>query len=556
MGIDEGMSLMGLAASCISVPFFIVNSRWRVSTRFSTLKNIYLCRVLIALMKLIFFLLAVLITLTCAGQPYKLTDAVMSRGVPFDHFVVHENQFYFFDNNYDVWKTDGTPEGTRKLFTQQPESPIYLRRLFLVNNKILAFAFAGPYFQTGIWRLETNGKMEFVCLASFVLSAQENELSIVQEHSLLTTDGTYEGTKFIGLTPLPSNIDPERINVGGHTYFFINHALWKYNHANHAMEMVTEFGLKAFNWFLNKVDNLIFFIQPVGDGTFRVWRSDGTGNGTFPLTDVRLNGDALISTVLDDTLYFMVSEISYDFFHVLWKTDGTLEGTQKLLEYTDSDFSTSTSLFAFDGKIFFGGFDDEHGKELWELNPSTGKTRLMHDFAPGGNSSYPRNFIQDRDRFIFTSIDPDIYFNKFWISDGTRIEELPVDASKLVSVAFDSEMLILNNSLLFPGGDYWTTDWYLYYLDLPKLVTSFNEPHQKSLSVYPNPASRSESVKICTSFIEKGECQVFASMGRFIMSIPITNSNVSLDVSGFAPGIYHAILISGGKRLVTKFMVH
>ena len=62
-----------------------------------------------------------------------------------------------------------------------------------------------------------------------------------------------------------------------------------------------------------------------------LWRSDGTGEGTFRLTDIEqgpLHSYPAYPTVVNETAYFNIFRNSAV---ELWKTDGSVEGTQRIL---------------------------------------------------------------------------------------------------------------------------------------------------------------------------------------------------------------------------------
>ena len=84
-----------------------------------------------------------------------------------------------------------------------------------------------------------------------------------------------------------------------------------------------------------------------------LWRSDGTGEGTFRITDlVPGPGHSSISelTVVGNTLYFRAMDRMYH--HELWATDGTVEGTRELRRESEPDFA-AYALTAWNDDLVF-----------------------------------------------------------------------------------------------------------------------------------------------------------------------------------------------------------
>ncbi|HBY67026.1 MAG TPA: hypothetical protein DEG69_04205, partial [Flavobacteriaceae bacterium] len=91
-------------------------------------------------------------------------------------------------------------------------------------------------------------------------------------------------------------------------------------------------------------DTFIFTFQTEGSNYSRVWRSDGTENGTFPITDEVDGNGSNGSTIspseyvqYNNKLYFVTREY-------LYTTDGTLENT-KIVSDLAHDTSANSVRF-------------------------------------------------------------------------------------------------------------------------------------------------------------------------------------------------------------------
>jgi ELWxxDGT repeat protein len=138
---------------------------------------------------------------------------------------------------------------------------------------------------------------------------------------------------------------------------------------------------------LGSLTSVLFWAGKTDDGTFRLWRSDGTRPGTFRLLDapIRYNGIGSyerhpISSVAGSFLYFAVATDGQD---ALWKTNGTLAGTQ-LVRTLDAG-QRIDSLLTAGGTVFLivrqnpvsGG---DLTWSVWASDGTAAGTRVVHSF--------------------------------------------------------------------------------------------------------------------------------------------------------------------------------
>jgi ELWxxDGT repeat protein len=85
----------------------------------------------------------------------------------------------------------------------------------------------------------------------------------------------------------------------------------------------------------------------------------------------------------------------------LWVTDGTLDKTTKL-----KDFSGTLSKFTnVDGTLYFVADDGEHGSELWRSDGTTAGTKLVKDINLGTKDSNPDQLTTVGNRLYFLASD-------------------------------------------------------------------------------------------------------------------------------------------------------
>lgn len=123
----------------------------------------------------------------------------------------------------------------------------------------------------------------------------------------------------------------------------------------------------------------------------------------------------------------------------LWRTDGTPQGTFKLLDTANPTGHIARCSTYFQGKWFFMADDGVRGMELWCSDGTTQGTRLFKDLLPGPEGSFPGASLPNRlCTGGFYEFKGNLFFganadgtHKLWVSDGTPEGTHPVmDASQ------------------------------------------------------------------------------------------------------------------------------
>ncbi len=175
-------------------------------------------------------------------------------------------------------------------------------------------------------------------------------------------------------------------------------------------------------------DNQFFYW--IGDAAtgIELYVSDGTSAGTNLVENINPGNSnsyvAARSTTIGDKLFFVADDGGADDAE-LWVSDGTAAGTFALSGTGTNvgaliSFSASGGdfrLLAVGDKLFFTG-NGALGAELYVTDGTVSGTQLVLDIRPGGTSSRPDNFYTDGTYLYFTieSGDDD---EAVWISDGT-----------------------------------------------------------------------------------------------------------------------------------------
>jgi ELWxxDGT repeat protein len=153
----------------------------------------------------------------------------------------------------------------------------------------------------------------------------------------------------------------------------------------------------------------------------QLWRSDGTGAGTFQLTDAPYgimagddrNPGQWNMAPLQGKLIFGVSRSTPSGHEELWESDGTVQGTRKASYLPDrNDY---LFLRAAGNEVYFFTFD-QNIAELWRSDGTAAGTRKL------ANASPPREepqFLWAGNLVYFLAWAPGVNAMQIWRTDGT-----------------------------------------------------------------------------------------------------------------------------------------
>ena len=220
----------------------------------------------------------------------------------------------------ELWVTDGTPAGTRLVKDINP-SPVF-----------------GSYGSSDPLGLTPFGdKMAFF--------ARDGSLGF----ELWISDGTEAGTQMV-----------KDIYPGNRS----------------AIDAVRFEGMVA-------LDSLLIFQANDGLHGKELWRSDGTGIGTFMLKDI-LPGSLCSSPKAfykhEDFVYFVIE--GEDLKPQIWQTDGTAAGTQMINGFpTENPFALIEQLVKKDSLVLFVGYHEDYGRALFRIDPEGNVDKVEDEFS-------------------------------------------------------------------------------------------------------------------------------------------------------------------------------
>ncbi len=344
-------------------------------------------------------------------------------------------------NNSKVWRSDGTEAGT-----------------FAVTGEIDGDgAESGgtvhpyPFF-------EYNGAMYFIA----------REIGLNPLVGLYKSDGTVAGTSRVAGLDIGNELIgfSDILEHNGKMYFSFfgrnssNLAIWESDGT--ALNTKKVFGYAATNYYSPSTlcsysGDLFFTCGNADDGTSliklntstygfeEVAELAGPSDEYFIVSDINVNrivvapsGQLLIKSILD----------TYDYAE-LWRSDGTTAGTLKLANIVRTLFD---DLIVSGDQSYFAGSMDTKNFELWKSDGTVAGTSMTKDVDPsnvGGN--FTKGLGQAAaDRLIFTAYDETVGTEP-WVTDGTSSGTSVIDVFPGASNSSPLEAIYRDGYWFFVG---------------------------------------------------------------------------------------------------------
>ncbi len=350
----------------------------------------------------------------------------------------------YFTVSGDLWKSDGTTDGTERVEGTGAISDVRLRAAF---DDILYFVGNDGGHGRELWR--TDGTLEGTRMVRDVypgrgssdpgvLLAFRGELYFdaddgVHGRELWKTDGTTDGTVLAAdLNPGPKGSALVSLRVSGDRLYFSESSfapgspgtLYSTDGTANGTQLVRNFVSVATGCYFEgcagwppgdfvSFGGLTYFIASDGISGLELWRTDGTTPGTTQVKDICPGTCSAFSISHDPEnpqLHVMNSRLVFvadDGVHgrELWTSDGTEAGTRLVKDIDpgplDSTFGVGMTVAG--NAVFFRADDGEHGWELWRSDGTEGGTMLVADTNPGKANSVPDEITQVGDAVFFSA---------------------------------------------------------------------------------------------------------------------------------------------------------
>ena len=347
----------------------------------------------------------------------------------------------------ELWRSDGTPAGTFRLTNLADQGDPFTTPLAAVGGYVLFMA-ADTVHGFELWRTDGSvaGTVMVADIAPGIASSSPSQLTRLggrvfftandgpSGEELWVTDGTAAGTRQVAdVLPGGGQSRPEQLTPGV---------------------------------------NLLYFVADMDEGR-RLFRSDGTGAGTFALpVGSNAQGSNPGGFVEFAGQAFFVA--SRDGSLGLWHSDGSEPGTQQVKDFGSTAHGAALYL-AHRGRLLFTLTDLAHGTELWASDGTEAGTQLVIDLAPGSNGSQPHDLIDFAGSVYFGAWGYGLYR-----TDGTAA------GTQLVSTISPGALAVHQGALYFgTGAGLWRSDGTTAGTVLVKEINPFGAVSGSSISAGP-----------------------------------------------------------------------
>jgi ELWxxDGT repeat protein len=395
---------------------------------------------------------------TAAGTTMLKDISLLTFDVS-SNVVVLKDKAYFvaYDeaNSYQLWESDGTEQGTKRI-TTNISRPV--RNLVSDGNQLY-----------------------------FIVERIDQPIAL----DVWKSDGTAAGTKVIKGDLSMGNAYSNLITAGGKAYFSARplsgqkDRIWCSDGTANGTLIVSEevdgIGINGTtqtpNQFVDYKGNLYFVgsNSQFGSPMTGILKSDGTVAGTGPVKGLQSNtryvdfGGAIVH---NDKLYFSFFELDYNRFFI-WESDGTSAGTKLILDQTYPDFFVASNLLGQGNYLYFTLGNAGKGTSLVKFDLTSQTFEEIKEISPVWNAA-PSIFNERSANTILQTDNGTLYVKsivnsnnkaRLWTSNGTAAGTLPLDATDdLGDVVVTSDRLffagIVNgeSELWSSGGALSTTD--------------------------------------------------------------------------------------------------
>ncbi len=406
--------------------------------------------------------------------------------------------FVTTNNNSELWKSDGTTQGTVKVPINE-NSALGIGSLTSLDSNLFFVAGSGTS-NVSITLFKTDFTQDGTALLFGTSSGRSSSASIgnltqfndvvvftsefqgfnnitrtgVGTSELRKSDGTTSGTSVIKSFDNGGSFDiiSELTKVNGTLFFtapdtappnvvngrVTNNKLWKTDGTEAGTVVVKDIksGFESSNPDdLTNISGTLFFNADDGTNGRELWKSDGTETGTVLIEDINpgeasSNPDKL--TDVNGTAYFIANNGTNG--NELWKSDGTADGTSLVKDIIPgSEGSNADNLTNVNGTLFFTVDGGSNGTELWKSDGTESGTALVKDINAGTNSSNPDN-LTNFDGTLYFTADNGANGTELWKSDGTADGTVLVDDINPGSTSSNpNDLTVVDGELYFSADD-------------------------------------------------------------------------------------------------------
>lgn len=298
-----------------------------------------------------------------------------------------------------------------------------------------------------------------------------------QSVKLAATDGTDAGTATVtdlGFTGISSATITKIIPAQNFFYFHVNilvsfspyisrDELWKSDGTAAGTVLVKKFENRGvstipveiatdpYSYKNNTVSgNEMYFTGFSTANGNEMWKTDGTEAGTYMVKDMYTGPSANVVgakgfTRLNDSVYFYAND------YKLWKTDGTAAGTV-LVDVPGLTMVDTLGMATFKGRIYFMGFSEGYGVELWSSDGTVEGTKMFKNLSPATENRYSLttfNLQRTSQYLIFSTTNTDDLKHTLYRTDGTESGTVQLSPDDAVDPGTSNVLFSMNDESFY-----------------------------------------------------------------------------------------------------------
>ena len=372
--------------------------------------------------------------------------------------IQYKNNLVLFEatdseHGLELWRTDGTEEGTTLVKDIQPGSVRSYVNHFRKMNGLVYFTAETDTHGNELWvsdgteegtRMvkdinpgDGDGISKDLVLIDTVLYFQGNDGTT--GYDLWRSNGTEEGTYMIKNMNGSENSSPHSFTkLGDYVYFGAlddaGFEVYRTSGEVGSVELVADINdgtgssnPKDFTVWNNK---LFFSASSGGNGNELYVFSQDSGllhidiqqgpGGSFPI----------LFSPLNDKILFAANTSEYGL--ELWGSDGTAEGTTLVFDMRpgieNGIIKGISTFYTYGDSLYYSAVDGQNiagtNFELWRSDGTTEGTMQLNEIFPGVNGSDPQNFFGFNGNLYFSAKD-DVHGQELWTVRMSEITSAP-----------------------------------------------------------------------------------------------------------------------------------
>lgn len=442
----------------------------------------------------------------------------------------------------ELWKTDGTAAGTVLVKDINPNGDGLLDfyKATVSGNNLFFWGeittLGSPSNTTNLYLCKSDGTVGGT--NTLILGRRTNDISHIRPYStnlvyatndgkLIKSNGTIANTSIIYDVRNNNNVSSCNSNdffhtdlidltrVGDNLYFFhntvnnssclldsLNTGLWKYDLINNSLSFIQKLEKSSWGRALGTTSSTYIYTERIGSFNDKWYSTNGTSHQGPYIFNPTTPTDLVMAFSTTNYTYFTADTGTYG--EELWKTDGSLQGTVLVKDFSPGSGSSYMSSFVEKNNL---------GVHYFSLSTQSGNYYDSH-IAESNGTTQGSNILFSANDYTFQNAVPlivagnKLYFRTY--GDSTYADELWVyDATQAITTSTEK---IKNNSFA-------------------------------NVVVSPNPTKSLTNIFIDLEEVQDLRLEIYSSVGQLIDNRVVKNifqHNFEINLSSFPSGIYYA----------------